>query len=217
LAIIAGTVALLVGGTATIALSDNSSSSTSSQIQTITNAQQVLIATFFLMTPTAKVDAVIADFSKPNATISQNSPAVQDLLKQYSDVEYFGAPRTICISGNQATASITKPVQINGTNSDVGITLDVIPTVQPDSNISLKIQCELRELESGVSPTIKITKQNGQPSPLKSGRMAVLRNKISDGGQTIGSSPNSGTETLLVFVKATFVKQRLQKITNKAQ
>jgi RNA polymerase sigma factor (sigma-70 family) len=217
LAIIAGTVVLLVGGTATIALSDNSSSSTSNQIQTITNAQQVLIATFFLKTPTAKVDAVIADFSKPNATINQNSPTFQDLLKQYPDVEYFGAPRAICISGNQATVSITKPVQINGTNSDVGITLDVTPTVQPDSKISLKIQCELRELESGVSPTIEITKQNGQPSPLKSGGMTVLRNKISDGGQTIGSSPNSGTETLLVFVKATFVKQRLQNITNKAQ
>jgi RNA polymerase sigma factor (sigma-70 family) len=217
LPIIAGTVALLVGGTTTIALSDNSSSSTSSKIQTITNAQQVLVATFFLKTPTAKVDAVIADFSKPNATVNQNSPAFQDLLKQYPDVEYFGAPRAICISGNQATVSITKPVQIDGTNSDVGITLDVTPTVQPDSKISLKIQCELRELESGVSPTIKITKQNGQPSPLKSGGMTVLRNKISDGGQTIGSSPNSGTETLLVFVKATFVKQRLQNIINKAQ
>jgi RNA polymerase sigma factor (sigma-70 family) len=217
LAIIAGTVALLVGGTATIALSDNSSSSTSSQIQTITNAQQVLIATFFLKTPTAKVDAVIAGFSKLNATINQNSPAFQDLLKQYPDVEYFGAPRAICISGNQATVSITKPVQIDGTNSDVGITLDVTPTVHPDSKISLKIQCELRELESGVSPTIKITKQNGQPSLVKSGETTVLHNKISDGGQTIGSSPNSGTETLLVFVKATFVKQRLQNIINKAQ
>ncbi|MGD0253783.1 MAG: sigma-70 family RNA polymerase sigma factor [Verrucomicrobiota bacterium] len=216
-AIIAGTAALLVGGTATIALSDNSSSSASSQIQTITNAQQVLITTFFLKTPTAKVDAVIADFSKPNATINQNSPAFQDLLKQYPDVEYFGAPRAICISGNQATVSIKKPVQIDGTNSDVGITLDVTPTVQPDSKISLKIQCELRELENGVSPTIKITKQNGQPSPFKSGGMTILRNKISDGGQTIGSSPNSGTETLLVFVKATLVKQRLQNIIKKAQ
>ncbi len=35
--------------------------------------------------------------------------------------------------------------------------------------------------------------------------MTVLRNKISDGGQTIGSSPNNGAETLLVFVKATLV------------
>ena len=102
-AIITGTVVLLVGGTATIALSDNSSSSTDSQIQTITNAQQVLITTFFLKTPTAKVDAVIADFSKPNVTINQNSPAFQDLLKQYPDVEYFGAPRLGALTGVQAT------------------------------------------------------------------------------------------------------------------
>ncbi|HXR03312.1 MAG TPA: sigma-70 family RNA polymerase sigma factor [Verrucomicrobiae bacterium] len=216
-AIIAGTAALLVGGTATIGLSDNSSSSTSSQIQTITNTQQVLITTFFLKTPTAKVDAVIADFSKPNVTINQNSKAFQDLLKQYPDVEYFGAPRAIGFSGNQATASITKPVQIDGTNADVGITLDVTPTVQPDSKISLKIQCELRELQNGVSPTIKITKQNGQPSLFKSGEMTILRNKISDGGQTIGNSPNNGAETLLVFVKATLVKQRLQNIIKRAQ
>ncbi len=212
LAIITGTVVLLVGGTATIALSDNSSSSTASQIPTITNAQQVLITTFFLKTPTAKVDAVIADFSKLNATINQNSPAFQDLLKQYPEVEYFGAPRAIGFSGNQATVSITKPVQIDGTNSDIGITMDVTPTVQSDSKISLKIQYELRELENGVPPTIKIMKQNEQPSPFKSGRMTVLRNKISDGGQTIDSSPNNGAETLLVFVKATLVKQRLQNI-----
>ena len=124
-AIIAGTAALLVGGTATIALSDNPSSSASSQIQTITNAQQVLITTLFLKTPTAKVDAVIADFSKPNATINQNSPAFQNLLKQYPDVQYTGTPRAVVTSGNQATVSITKAVQIDGTNSDVGITLDI--------------------------------------------------------------------------------------------
>jgi RNA polymerase sigma factor (sigma-70 family) len=217
LAIITGTVALLVGGTATIALSDNSSGSTSSQIQTITNTQQVLIVTFFLKTPTAKVDAVIADFSKPNVTINQNSKTFQDLLKQYPDVEYIGTPRVVGISGNQATVSITKPVQIKGTNADIGIIVDVTPTVQSDSKISLKIQCELRELENGVSPTIKITKQNGQPSPFKSGGMTILRNKIGDDGQTIGSSPNNGAETLLVFVKATLVKQRLQNIIKKAQ
>jgi len=216
-AIIAGTAALLVGGTATIALSDNSDRSTSSQIQTITNVQQVLITTFFLKTPTAKVDAVIADFSKPSVPINQNSSAFQDLLKQYPDVEYIGAPRVVGISGNQATVSITKPVQIDGTNSDVGIIVNVTPTVQPDSKISLKIQCELRELENGVSPTIKITKQNGQPPSFKSGEMTVLRNKISDGVQTIGNSPNNGAETLLVFVKATLVKQRLQNIIKRAQ
>jgi hypothetical protein len=217
LAIIAGTAALLVGGTATIALSDNSSSSTSSQIQTITNTQQVLIDTFFLKAPTAKVDAVIAGFSKPNVTINQNSKTFQDLLKQYPDVEYFGAPRAVVFSGNQADVSMTKPVQIDGTNSDIGITMSVTPTVQSDSKISLKIQYELRELENGVPPTIKITKQNEQPSPFKSGGMTILRNKISDGGQTIGSSPNNGTETLLVFVKATLVKQRLQFIQKARQ
>ena len=216
-AIIAGTASLLVGSTATIALSDNSDRSKSSQIQTITNVQQVLITTFFLKTPTAKVDAVIADFSKPSVPINQNSPAFQNLLKQYPDVEYFGSPRAVGISGNQVTVSITKPVQIDGTNSEVGIIVDATPTVQPDSAISLKIQCELRELESGVSPTIKITKQNGQPSPFKSGGMTILRNKISDGGQTIGNSPNNGAEILLVFVKATLVKQRLQNIIKKAQ
>jgi RNA polymerase sigma factor (sigma-70 family) len=216
-AIIVGTAALLAGGTAVIALSDNSSSSTSSQIQTITNAQQVLITAFFLKTPTAKVDAVIADFSKPNATINQNSKTFQDLLKQYPDVEYFGAPRAIGFSGNQATVSITKLVQIDGTNSNIGITMNLTPTVQPDSKIGLKIQCELRELENGVSPTIRVTKQDEQPTPFQSGGMTVLRNKISDGAQTIGSSPNSGAETLLVFVKATLVKQRLQDIIKKAQ
>jgi RNA polymerase sigma factor (sigma-70 family) len=213
-AIIVGTAALLVGGTATIALSDNLSGSTSGQTQTITNVQQVLITTFFLKTPTAKVDAVSADFYKPDITINQNSKTFQDLLKKYPDVEYFGAPRVVGISGNQATISITKPVQIDGTNSDVGIIVKVTPTVRSDSKISLKSQYELRELENGVSPTIKIIKPFDylQDSALKSGETMMFLYKIDDGGQIIGNNPSNEAETLLVLMNATLFKQKLQSI-----
>jgi hypothetical protein len=45
----------------------------------------------------------------------------------------------------------------------------------------------------------------------------VIRQKIGDDGQTIGKNPNDGAETLLVFVNATIVKQRLQNIIKRVQ
>jgi hypothetical protein len=179
--------------------------------------EQVLIATVFLKTPTANVDAVINDFAKPGIAINPNSRMFRDLLKQHPEVDYLGSPRIITDFGRQAMASITKPVQISGTNTDIGLIVTATPMVQSGSMISLKIRSELRELVDGVSPFLRITGADQQTQPFKSGeKTIVIRRQIGDDGQTIGKNPNAGAETLLVFVNAIIVQQRLQSIIERA-
>jgi RNA polymerase sigma factor (sigma-70 family) len=169
---------LLAGGAVTVAVSQTGSgdkltaqvsTSPSNDIQAITNLQQVLIATVFLKTPTATVDAVINDFAKPKIAINPNSQMFRDLLKQHPDVDYLGSPRIITDFGRQAIASITKPIQIGGTNTNVGIIVNATPTVQSGSKISLKIRSELRELVDGGSPSLRVTGVDEQTQPFKSG------------------------------------------------
>ena len=182
-------------------------------MQAITNLQQVLITTVFLKTPTANVDAVINDFTKPKITINPNAKMFRDLLKQHPDVDYLGSPRITTAPRGEAIASMTKSVQIDGTNTEVGIIVDVTPTVLPDSKISLKIRSELRELVDGMSPSVRVTKADEQTELFKSAETTiVIRKKIGDDGQTVGKNPNDGAETLLIFVNATLVKERLQNI-----
>ena len=204
---------LLAGGAATVAISGNLSRSPSNDMQAITNLQQVLITTVFLKTPTANVDAVINDFTKPKITINPNAKMFRDLLKQHPDVDYLGSPRITTAPRGEAIASMTKSVQIDGTNTEVGIIVDVTPTVLPDSKISLKIRSELRELVDGMSPSVRVTKADEQTELFKSAETTiVIRKKIGDDGQTVGKNPNDGAETLLIFVNATLVKERLQNI-----
>src|SRR5208282_3077489 len=113
---------------------------------------------------------------------------------------------------------LTQPVQVDGTNTNVGIILDVTPTVQPGSKIALKIRTELRELVDGTSPSVGVAKEDEQTIPFNPGEMTiVIRKKIGDDGQTVGGNPNDGAETLLVFVNTALVKQRLQSIIQRAQ
>ena len=212
LAIGIGAAALLVGSTATVALSGNLSRSPSTDKQSVTNSQQILIATLLLKTPTADVDAVINDFANSNIPINLNSEMLRNLLKQHPEVECLGMPRILTVAGREAIASITKPVQIDGTNTEVGIIVDVTPTVKPGSKISLQIRCELRELVDGVSPSIRVTKSDEQTQPVTwSNKTIVIRKTIGDDSQTIGKNPNDKSQTLLVFVNATWFHERLQK------
>jgi RNA polymerase sigma factor (sigma-70 family) len=220
LAIGISTGILLAGGVVTVAISQTSSSnkpatqrstSASDDLHAVTNLQKVLIATVFLETPTANVDAVINDFAKPRIAINPNSQLFRDLLKQHPDVNYLGSPRVTTDFGRQAGASITKPVQIGGTNTDIGIIVNVTPTVRSDSKISLKIRSELRELVDGGSPSLRVTRADEQTQPFKSGEKAIVIR------QKIGKNPNGGDETLLVFVNAMIVQQRLQSIIKRTQ
>ncbi len=216
-AIVVGVGVLLAAGTTTVVVK-KINHSPSNDIHAITNLQQVMITMVVLKAPTAEVDAVIHDFGEPQIPLNPKSQMFQDMLKRHPDVEYLESPRIITMDGTEASASISKPVQVDGTNTDIGISLYVTPTVQPDSRIALKIRSELRELVDGASPSVRVTKEDEQTKPVKSGEATlVVRKKISDDGQTVGGNPNDEAKTLLVFVNATLVKQRLQSIIKRTQ
>jgi RNA polymerase sigma factor (sigma-70 family) len=213
-----GAAALLVGSTATVALSGSLSGSPSEDLHAPTNLQQVLITMVVFKVPTEQVTAIIHDFGEPQGAINPNSARFRNLLKQHPDVDYLESPRILTADGIEGNLSSTQQVQVNGTNTDVGITVAVTPTVQPDSKITLKVRFELRELVGGASPSIRVTKQDEQTIPFTSGETTiVIRKKIGDDGQTVGGNPNDGAETLLVFVNTALVKQRLQSIIQRAQ
>jgi type II secretory pathway component GspD/PulD (secretin) len=215
-----GVAALLVGGATTVVLSDNTSIS-SSGVKVDANLRGVSIVSIFLKAPTSEVDAIIKEvdatvnhLADGQISIDPNSEMFRDFLKQHPEVEYLASPGIITIAGERGTLSITKTTPLNGTNANVGITLNVTPIVQPDSKIILKFRSEWSELASNIPPTIMITKQEGQTPPFPSVNLFYLRNKIDSNGQTIGKNSNNGSEILITFMNANFV--RLEKILKKA-
>jgi RNA polymerase sigma factor (sigma-70 family) len=214
-AIVVGVGFLLAASTTTVVVR-KINFSPSNDIHAINNSQQVLITTVFLKVPTAKVDAVIHDFGEPQGPIYPNSGMFRNLLKQHPDVDYLGSPRILTADGIEGM--LTQRVQVDGTNTNVGIILDVTPTVQPGSKLALKIRTELRELVDDTSPSMRVAKEGEQTKSFKPGETTiVIRKKIGDDGQTVGGNPNDGAETLLVFVNTALVKQRLQSIIKRVQ
>ncbi|HVU26400.1 MAG TPA: sigma-70 family RNA polymerase sigma factor [Verrucomicrobiae bacterium] len=205
-----GVVALLVGGATTVVLSDGTSTS-SSDIKVDANWRGVSIDPIFLKAPASEFDAIINNLTDGQTSINPKSITFQNFLEQHPDVEYLGSPSTITTAGETATFSITKPIQINGVNTNIGITLHVIPTIRPDFKIVLNYQSIWSELISNTSPTIVVTKQEGQMPSLSSGKMFILKTGIDSNAQTIGQNPNNEAETLITFVNANFV--RLEKAT----
>jgi RNA polymerase sigma factor (sigma-70 family) len=208
-----GIIALLAGGTAKVVLSDNLSNSRSDEMGAATNLRAALIVPVFLKAPTAEIDAIINDFTKGHTSVDPNSDLFKDLLKQHPEVDYLGAPRVITASGIEATVSITKRIQVNGTNANVGITVNVTPTILPDSKIILKFRSEFSQLANTMPPTIAVTKQEGKTPAFSSGGMFFGRTEINNHSQTAGKDSNNEPETLLTFINATLLDQRLEKAT----
>jgi RNA polymerase sigma factor (sigma-70 family) len=214
-ALIVGVAVLIVGGAA-IVMRGESSNLAAGKTGTITNHQEILITAAFLKVPTSNVDLIINDFGKPQIPINPSSATFRNLLKQHPEVEYFGAPRIVTGSGTEANFSMTKTVQINGTNAETGVTVDVNPTIESNSKVSMKVKFELRELVNTVPPTIRTTAQEAQTQSFKAGETTVvLRQKI--GSQTIGQNQDDAAETLLMFMSATLDPKQIQSVTKHKQ
>ena len=126
-AVVVGVGLLLAASTTTVVVK-KINYSTLRDIHAITNLQQVLITMVVLKAPTAEVDAVIHDFGEPQIPLNPKTQLFQDMLKRHPDVDYLGSPRIITTDGTEASASISKPVQVDGTNADIGISIHVVPT-----------------------------------------------------------------------------------------
>ena len=125
------------------------------------------------------------------------------MINQHTNAEFVGAPEVLTKAGMEAIAPATKTVTVSGTNAEVGVILDATPTVLPNKKLSVKIRSELRELVNDPSPSIRVTSDEQTTQPGKGG-MIIIHKAIGD-----------GSETLLVFVDATFVQTRMQRAVPK--
>lgn len=199
------TATLLAGAAATIALSDNSSPPPAQPLPALNQQKQIMIGSVFLKVPATQVDAVINAFTNTQILMNPDSPKFKALLAQHPEAEYLGAPRILTNPGGEAIFSRTKSVPMGGTNADVGIILDATPTIDPNSKITVKMRAELRELAARPPSAIRVTTDDETQTFKSPGTPIILRQDIQD----------DGGKTLLVFVNAMTVQQRLQKITQR--
>ena len=193
-----GAAALLTGGTTAMVLSQTAPSHPPSGPR----ARQVMIGALFLKVPVANADAVVQDFTNAQILMNPNSPQFNALLRRHPEAENLGAPSILTKEGMEASVSMTKPVQVNGTNTEAGTIVDVTPTIGPNSRITIKIRVELRELVDGPPPALLVTAADETKTLASGNTPVVLREDLQNGRQT-----------LLVFVNAMTVQPRLQKIS----
>src|SRR6202021_3812211 len=93
--------------------------------QAALSRQPVMINVLFLRTPTLEADAVAAEIANSSVIVDQQSEILRNLLNEYPDVNFVGAPRVTGLSGNQMPMSVTRPVQVDGADSEGGIILHV--------------------------------------------------------------------------------------------
>jgi RNA polymerase sigma factor (sigma-70 family) len=206
---------LLAGGAATIVLSADSTDAPAKDAVANTNSPQVLIAVGFLKLPTAMVDSE-SDLVDALVKLDPGSKPFRDLVAKHPEVSLVAAPRVVVPDGKEASVSFG-PSQAGGTNATTGLTLHLTPQLQADSTVHLKFKYELREPVPGGRTLRTVTQEmetaDGYAVPL--GKTMVLGQEIVDGGQTAGNNSKAGSETLLVFVKTSVVKMRLQSVLRK--
>jgi RNA polymerase sigma factor (sigma-70 family) len=187
---------LLVGGVATVALSEKGTATAVGDKNIFGDKAKVLITGLFVKTPTRNVSAILNEFAKPVIPIDPSTKAFRALINKHPGVTFFDTARIKTASGVGAVASMLDGVPALGTNAFVGTSLAVTPVVQGDSKIALNLQAELRELVKGRTPVIRSTKTTAETLPVSSGQTVVLSSVIA------GDPP----QTLLVFVNASLIK-----------
>lgn len=197
--IVAGAIVLLAAGTAVI----SSDSSKKPQPVKAGPVAQILVTTAFVTAPVADADAILKDFSQPQAPTNPSSKAFRDLIAQHPGATIASAPRVVALDGNQATISVTRAVPFNGTTTNVGVTLEVTPTVKAGA-VALKVRAEQRELTQDTPPAIRLTTVE-QAVEFSTGKMLKILKLIPD-------TVTGRTNGLLIFISPQIVTTRLQKI-----
>jgi len=212
--------AVLVATTATIALSQNSANS-SGQVApakpTATGTPPtIFVGTAFVKAPSPEdADAIIKDYAAAQSP-SVSSPMFRNLIKQHTNAELISAPRVVGIAGEPIEMSISKPVVVNGTNTDIGVVLKATPSLS-NSFIHLKYDFELRELvTNNLSPSIQVIADQNEIQITNRQGVFMFTKPIAAGSESIGQNPAAKGETLIVLGNATRVATRLQKIIKKA-
>jgi hypothetical protein len=155
--------------------------------------------------PAAQAEKLIADYTIFAEIPGPTPPDIKGFLGQHPGVRFLGSPRTVCASGIEAKLQTTKSVKFNGTNVDVGMFLNILPTLAPDSSITIKTHLTLQEIGDGTPQEIRTDESDLQIKDLKPGETTSVMTPVSD-----------RTSVLVLFIKAQIVNERLEKIVKKA-
>jgi type II secretory pathway component GspD/PulD (secretin) len=196
--IVAGAIVLLAAGT--VVLSQDGLKK--SQAAKAGPVAQIMITTAFVTAPVADAEAILNDFAKPQAPTNPSSKAFRDLIAQHPRATITLAPRVVTLNGEQATISVTRAIQFNGSTTNVGVTLDVTPNLVSNvsNGVDLKFRAELRELTQDTPPAIRLTTVE-QEVAFPAGKMLKILRRIPD---TITGRTNS----LLIFLSPQIVTGR---------
>jgi type II secretory pathway component GspD/PulD (secretin) len=181
-----------------------------SETNVLPNAEepQVQIAAKFVLVPTddLKVMGVVwtssALGSRTSVLSAQKFEALNDAMREASDVHVISAPQVVTFSGRQARLSVTKAVPLKGTNANVGASLDVIPYFLADAfAFDLHVTAELSQLTGDASTPVVGIRQATNRTTLLRGQTLVLANEIPSAGWLPDlTNVTAGPRSLLVFV-----------------
>jgi RNA polymerase sigma factor (sigma-70 family) len=144
----------------------------------------------------------------------QQLKAINEALQGASDANVISAPQAITINGEQARMSATRPIAVNGTNADIGTSLDVRCYFSTNSStFNLSLNAELSELTGDPSQPNVQTIQATNQLTLFPGQTVVLQQQI-PAGAWLPNFTNAPTESrsLLVFVTPQIVDFRNEPI-----
>jgi len=129
----------------------------------------------------------------------------KDILKAFqaaSDVESIAEPEFVTSNGRQTQMRASEPVAINGTNFQIGPTLDVVPNFSTNSStFNLWLEASFVQLTGDPSqPGMQLVVATNQVA-LAPGQTIVLEHELPSGGW-LPSSKNipPGPRSLLIFV-----------------
>jgi len=128
-------------------------------------------------------------------------------LQNTDGMEMLGEPRVTMANGGEAGISSTEQVQLDGTNSNVGVTLNVNPHYSTNSPaITLDVGAQFSQLvdnspqQDESQRDLRVTTVTNSVS-LVDGQSVLLRQDIPGEGRAIGSTNQvAGPRTLLVCV-----------------
>lgn len=151
------------------------------------------------------IDATWAQIASNGGPFSdQQIELVDKALDQAAGAQLIGSPQVVTLSGRESVVSVTAPApaSINGTNADVGVSLDVTPFYSLDTSLfTMNLAAKLSQLIGDPSQpglqTIQLTNQ----VTLVPGETVMLKGQIpADGWLPDLKDLPEGPHELLVFV-----------------
>jgi RNA polymerase sigma factor (sigma-70 family) len=132
----------------------------------------------------------------------QQFEVILKVFQSASDVESIAEPEFVTSNGRQVQMRASQPVAINGTNFEIGPTLDVVPNFSTNSSIfDLKLIGLLTQLTGDpAQPGVQAVVATNQVT-LAPGQTVVLEKDLPSGGWLPGSTNiPPGPRSLLIFV-----------------